>query len=58
MREEDELTGMTGIRSNLTPWLHVFEHRGENCSGLLQSPLGELGLNEKRDVQCPMEDAI
>ena len=27
------------------PWLHVFEHRGENCSEVVATtPFGELGL--------------
>ena len=43
MKEKDELEGTW---SNFTPWLRDFEHQGENCSGgLLQPPLGELGLN-------------
>ena len=34
-------TPLKGTQSNFIPWLHVFEHRGENC--LL--PFRELGLN-------------
>ena len=36
MKGKDELEG---TRSN-------FEHQGENCWGLLQPPLGELGLTD------------
>ena len=47
MKGKDELEG---TRSNFTPWLCDFEHQGENrlggCKGLVQPPLGELGLRE------------
>ena len=42
MRGKDELKA---TQSNFTPWVRVFEHRGENCLGVLQLPIGELGLN-------------
>ena len=42
MKGKDELEG---TRSNFTTWLRDFEHQGKNCvGGLLQPPLGELGL--------------
>ena len=41
MKGKDELEG---TRSNFTPWLWDFEHQGENRWGLVQPPLGELGL--------------
>ena len=48
MKGKDELEG---TRSNFTPWMHDFEHQGENClGGCCNPPLGELGLIKRANL--------
>ena len=45
MKGKDELEG---TRSNFTPWLRDFEHKGENCLvGCCNTPFGKQGLRDK-----------
>ena len=47
MKGKDELEG---TQSNFTPWLCDFEHQGENCLGVVATPLTELGLTPQNAI--------
>ena len=36
----------------MIPWLRVFEHWCENCSGVVATPFGELGLTQLTKDEC------
>ena len=48
-RKKDELEGTW---SNFTPWLRDFEHHGENCWGVVATPLRRIRVNRHTDMQC------